>query len=297
MSRARGLVLVRAGRDHRFEALARLPRASRSWDIAFSFYDDSRLPGGAIVEWEHRYAGGKWDGIWQFFFTHDEALGGYDYYWLVDDDIEIDPKRLEDLFAYVRQHAFHLAQPALSHDSYFSHRLTLACPGFMHRHTNLVEIMAPLVSEGVLEKALPLFQETRSGFGLDWYWQTLVPEPTRQLAIIDCLPVRHGRPLGRHLRGAMYREGGTPEQERKQFVEEHGLKRLHAIATSGVMDGGLRVEGRLLIASLMAKGYWRARKLIAQRHWGAKETAMLLYRQLFASLGYTTFSIRENNDV
>lgn len=280
------MVLIRAGRDHRFESLLKLPRATRSWDIALSVYDESVLPMGSVCEWLHRHPGGKWDGIWQFFFENNAALSGYDYYWLVDDDIEASPQTVENLFAYVREQGFQLAQPALTHDSYFSHRLTLVCPGFIHRHTNLVEIMAPLVSAALLTKVLPLFQETRSGFGLDWYWQTLVPEPVRQIAIIDSLAVRHGRPLRQHLRSTMWRVGRTPEQEREQFVEVHRLTRLHAVATSGVTCEGGRIESRIRMASHMAWNYWRIRKQIVTRHWGIKETAMLLYRQLLAPLGY-----------
>lgn len=287
MSDSRGLVVVRAGRSHRFSALVNTPRATRSWDIALSFYDDSDLPAGGIVEWVHRCPGGKWNGIWRFFAEHGEALNGYDYYWLVDDDIETDAESIEALFAYVRRCGFQLAQPALTRDSYFSHRLTLACPGFLHRHTNLVEIMAPVISAKLLTQLLPFFRDTRSGFGLDWYWQTLVPEPARQIAIIDSLTVRHGRPLRQNLRGAMQREGISPEQEREQMVTVHGLNRLHGIATSGLTEDGRRIKTRARMAFRMAMSYWQVRNQITQRPWGIKETAMLLYRQLFAPLGYT----------
>lgn len=287
MSDSRGLVVVRAGRSHCFGALVHSPRATRSWDIALSFYDDSELPADGIVEWVHRCPGGKWNGIWRFFAEHGEALNGYDYYWLVDDDIETDTESIGALFAYVRHCDFQLAQPGLTRDSYFSHRLTLACPGFLHRHTNLVEIMAPVVSGKLLSEILPFFRDTRSGFGLDWYWQTLVPKPARQIAIIDSLAVRHGRPLRQNLRGAMQREGISPEQEREQMVTVHGINRLHGIATGGLTCGGRRIENRARMALCMALNYWRVRKQITRRPWGLKETTMLLYRQLFAPLGYT----------
>lgn len=286
MSGARGLVVVRAGRGHCFGALLHSPCAKRSWDIALSFYDDSEIPADGFVEWMHRCPGGKWNGIWRFFAEHGEALNGYDYYWLVDDDIEAKAESVEALFAYVRRFDFQLAQPALTLDSYFSHRLTLACPGFLHRYTNLVEIMAPVVSARLLTELLPFFRNTRSGFGLDWYWQSLVPEPARQIAIIDSLTVRHGRPLRQNLRSAMQREGISPEQEREQMATMHGINRLHGIATGGLTCDGQCIETRAPMALRMALNYWRVRKQIARRPWGLKETTMLLYRQLFASLGY-----------
>lgn len=286
MSSPRGLVVVRAGHGHRFEALLTLPRDTRSWDIALSFYDDCQPPSNAIVEWVHRCPGGKWDGIWRFFYEHGEALNGYDYYWLVDDDIEINAECIDALFSYVRTGLLQLAQPALTWDSYFSHRLTLACPGFLHRNTNLVEVMAPVLSTKLLATLLPLFRDTRSGFGLDWYWQTLVPEPAREIAIIDSLKVRHARPLRRNLRGAMQREGITPEHERDNLVRAYGLKCLHGIATGGTTSDGQRIEGRTRLALHMIFSYWRVRRQISRRDWAFRETAMLLYRQLFSPLGY-----------
>ena len=282
----RGLVLVRAGQGHRFAALTNIPAYQRSWDLAFSFYHHVALPTGSSVEWTHYYNGGKWDGIWNFFAVHPDLLHRYDYFWLVDDDIEIEPQWVDKLFDYVRRNAFRLAQPALTHDSYFSHRLTLACPGFLHRHTNLVEIMAPIISRDILEKVLPLFEHTRSGFGLDWYWQRLVPDPSKQIAIVDSLPVRHARPLGKNLRALMLQDGLAPEQERTLLASMLGINRIHCIATSGVTEDGKRVEGRMRMAYIMAKSLWRIRKQIIQRHWGVKETAVLVVRQVISPLGY-----------
>lgn len=286
MGGTRGLVVVRAGRGHRFSEMLSLPRSARSWDIALSFYDNTDIPASGCVEWLHRYVGGKWDGIWRFFSDYGEALSGYDYYWLVDDDIEVDCKNIDEIFDYVRRYDFHIAQPALTLDSYFSHRLTLACPGFLHRHTNLVEIMAPILSDILLKKLLPSFRDTRSGFGLDWYWQTLVPEPERQIAIIDNLAVRHGRPLRQNLRGAMQREGVFPEQEREQLAMVYGLNRLHGVASSGLTCDGQHCQNRFGMAFRMALNYWRVRRNITQRFWGVKETAILLYRQFFSPIGY-----------
>jgi hypothetical protein len=287
MSQARCLVLIRAGKDHCFSALTRTPRTNRSWDLALSIYDDTPVACGTQVEWVHRHPGGKWSGIWQFFAEHGAALNGYDYYWLVDDDVEIDAPGLERLLAHVRHHRFELAQPALTPDSYYSHRLTLACPGLRHRHTNLVEIMAPLLSAALLGRILPLIRDTDSGFGLDWLWQRMVPEPHRQIAIIDLTPVRHARPLRQHLRNAMASKGATPEQERSSLSKAHGLRRLHGVAIAALTSDGQCIQSRMRLALYMARGYWSIRQDITRRPWTAAQTVMLIYRQLFSPLGYT----------
>jgi len=283
----RALVLVRIGRSHSFSALLVAPASGRNWDLAVSHYDDTELPDGACVEWRHRYAGGKWDGIWHFFSAHPDALDRYDYYWLVDDDIEAQPELVEALFDYVRTEGFELAQPALTPDSYYSHRITLACPGFRHRHTNVVEIMAPILSARILHSVLPLFRYTRSGFGLDWMWQRFVTNPRKEIAIIDAFPVRHARPLRKILRPAMEAEGMTPEEDRARLVREYGAKRLHGVAFAGVTVVGRTLRGRLRMALALAVVHWRQRHQIDKRRWGMAETSALLYRQLFSPLGFS----------
>ena len=287
MSDPRGLVLVRLGQGHHFSRLLAVPATERTWDLAVSHYDDSDLPDGAIVEWRHRCSGGKWDGIWQFFRTNPEALAAYDFYWLVDDDIEADPAIVNALFDYVHTYGFELAQPALTTDSYYSHLVTLACPGFGHRYTNLVEIMAPILTRDTLHRILPIIQHTRSGFGLDWLWQRFVTDPCKQIAIIDALPVRHARPLRQTLRPAIEAHGTTPEDERARLVVAYGLSRLHGVAIAGVTQTGRILQGRIRMALALAITHWRQRKQIDKRPWGFKQTGLLIYRQLFAPLGFS----------
>lgn len=286
MKRARGLVVVRLGQNHHFDSLLAVPLESRSWDLAVSHYDDSNLPDGSIVEWSHRSRGGKWDGIWLFFEENPEAFAAYDFYWLVDDDVQTGPETVNALFDYVRQHDFELAQPALTLDSYYSHRVTLVCPVFRYRHTNLVEIMAPIISRRMLHRIYPIIQHTRSGFGLDWLWCRFVTHPRRQIAIIDELQVRHVRPLRQNLRPVLELQGTIPEVEREYLVNTYQLSPLHGISFAGVKKNGETVHGRLRMAWILSVAYWRQRSRIDKRPWDLRQAAMLIYRQLFAPLGF-----------
>jgi len=192
---------------------------------------------------------------------------------------------VEALFLYVRSHNFELAQPALTLDSYYSHRLTLRCPGFSHRHTNLVEIMAPILSRRVLERVMPLFATTRSGFGIDWYWQRVVDHPERAIAIIDAHPVGHRRLLRQHLRGIMRKDGVCPYEEREQLVKTLNLKCIHAIATAGTLEDGRFVSSRFRMAWRMIGTYWHARRLITARPWTIEDFIIFGWRQIFKPLG------------
>jgi len=287
MSHKRYLVLVRAGCSHYFGNLLAVPAADRSWDLGVSQYEAIALPDDAMIEWHHQYSGGKWDGIWHFFNKYPEALEAYDFFWLVDDDIETDPVTVNKIFEYVRAHNFELAQPALTADSYYSHQITLRCPGFRHRHTNLVEIMAPILARNTLLRILPIIQKTRSGFGLDWLWHQFVTNPRKQIAIIDDLPVRHARPLRTSLQPAMELHGITPEKERLCLAAAYGLNRLYGITYEGVTQTGRTLKGRIRLTLALAINHLRQRKDIDKRPWGFKQTILLIWRQLFAPLGFT----------
>lgn len=281
VSESRGLVVVRLGNDHRINCWLVAPRHSRKWDLALSLYDDVELPESCAVEIIHHAKGGKWDGLSRFFAEHQDLVGRYDYFWLVDDDIESSVQNVSALFDYVSTYGFDLAQPALSPESFYSHRLTLHCPGFAHRHTNFVELMAPVLSRHLLLRALPLFAETRSGHGIDWMWQRLAHDPRRTVAIVDAITVGHHRPLRRHLAPRLSAAGIDPASERAHLVRAWGVEREHAYAFAGRLATGQIIESRLLLTLLMVRSYWQLRQKVKRPAWRLKNFVVFTIKHLF----------------
>lgn len=279
---ARGLVLARVGAGHRLQGLLGIPAAARGWDLAFSVYDGTELTPADRVDLVHRYIGGKWDGIHAFFAANPERLAQHDLFWLVDDDIEVSGQQADALFAYVRSHGFELAQPALTHDSYYSHRLTLQCPGFRHRHTNFVELMLPVVQRHLLERVLPLCLGTRSGLGIDWVWHRYTRHPEQGVAIIDAIALPHRRPLNQHLRGRMRRAGIDTLEERRRLLAALGARRIYPVAFAGECDNGERVHSRLRMAARMMRAYWSVRRKLVRRPWSLRTFATFFLNQAFA---------------
>lgn len=277
---ARALVLVRIGSDHRMTSLLRVPRELRQWDLALSFYDHLATEQDWQYEYRHFYQGGKWDGIYRFFTEHSEIVERYDLFWLVDDDIETSPEQLDLLLAYVRAHQFELAQPALTLDSYYSHRLTLVCPGFAHRHTNLVEIMAPILSKRLLQRVLPVFAFTRSGYGIDWYWQKEVENPQKGIAIVDAYPVSHRRPLRQHLVSALRNDGICPLKEREVLVDKLKLKKIHAVGMAGEMKNGIKINSKYRMIKIMSYEYFKRRKKVITRPIKIIDIATIIFHHI-----------------
>jgi hypothetical protein len=257
-----------------------LSQEARNWDLALSLYDEVELPDSRPSEFIHRAPGGKWDGLSRFFAECPEVIQQYDYFWLVDDDIEAAPEVVNALFTYARTQDFDLAQPALSLDSYYSHRLTLHCAGFAHRHTNFVELMAPLLSRHLLKSALQLFTNTRSGHGMDWMWQRLARDPRQGVAIIDAVTVRHSRPLRQHLAARLSAAGISAASERERLVRDWAVEREHAYAFAGRLESGERIISRTRLAFLMVAAYWRARHEVTSPRWSMKNFLVFFFKHL-----------------
>lgn len=192
MSTNRNLVIVRAGEKslHR-----RWLEGARNWDLVVSWYGDAPyepVADEAVV----RIKGGIGDGLFKTFEALPHLLERYDRFWLPDDDIETDCETINRVFELTEEHGLAVAQPSLTHDSYFTHAHTLRSRSFHLRYTTFVEIMAPCLTRDRLKAVLPLFDDNPSLFGLDLIWARLDDDNRRRAAIIDAVSVRHTRPVG-----------------------------------------------------------------------------------------------------
>ncbi|GGK58224.1 DUF707 domain-containing protein [Amphritea balenae] len=280
----KGLVLVRTGCDHHIQNWLTHPRNLRSWDLAISRYQDIAFPDKHHIDYLHYFKGGKWDGIFNFFSDNPTLIEKYEYFWLVDDDIECDVLHIDKLFSYVAKNKFELSQPALTLDSYYSHKLTLQCPGFRHRHVSMVEIMAPILSKEQLKKSLPYFENTKSGCGIDWLWHKFVTEKYKKISIIDELAVCHSRPLGQHLKKEMKKVGKSSVREREQLMSECSFGRHHMIVYSGVLSSGKKIRNRFSASFYVLFFYLKNRKLFLNGEFSFYDYMKIIYNQFFCKI-------------
>src|SRR5690348_339257 len=86
----------------------------KDWDLAISYYGSKPQKNFPEASYVHRFQGGKWDGLYDFFVTHPDIVTRYDYFWLPDDDILTDTDTINRLFAGVERYHLELAQPSLT---------------------------------------------------------------------------------------------------------------------------------------------------------------------------------------
>ncbi len=222
MSRSgrRFLVFVRAGEKSLHRAW--LQGGERNWDLVVSWYgEEPYVPVADEIVLPAR--GWKWDVVAQQLREHPGLVERYDYFWIPDDDIEADAARISKIFDLTSEHGLAVSQPSLTPDSYFSYILMLQCPSFLLRYTDLIEVMVPCLSRDTLKRAMPFFEETPSGFGLDPVWTRLEEDNERKAAYLDAVAVRHTRPVGRFLMGRMKDAGQSPSDDLDRLSVRFGL--------------------------------------------------------------------------
>jgi hypothetical protein len=191
---SRNLVVVRAGDESLHESWLD-PAAERTFSLAVSYY--GKEP-GRWTETADRWVeakGPKWGPLADFLDTEWEWISQFDYIALPDDDLSATASDWNRLFGAMREFGFDLAQPSLDYRSFWTHQITAQRPAYRARSTNFVEVMTPVFSRWALERCLPTFRMSASGFGLDVVWPVILQKAGRQMGIVDEVAFGHTRPF------------------------------------------------------------------------------------------------------
>lgn len=168
----------------------------RDFDLAVNYY------GTRAGKWEgtadfyqHSPGAMKFPGAADWLGQNWALVSQYEYVALPDDDVSAAAHDWGTAFALMRQLGLDLGQPALTADCYWSHPITVQQTGYLGRYTNFVEPMVPVFSLAALERCLPTFKMSSSGFGLDWVWPELMLPSGMAMGIIDAVAFVHTRPV------------------------------------------------------------------------------------------------------
>lgn len=224
--RKKGLAVVRCGDASLHNQWA---QKTQSFDVAVSYFGNDAEKKFPEARYVHRLKAGKWDGIYAFFQAYPELCAAYDYYWFPDDDLALSAETADAMLALGESKGLDLFQIALDRNSYFTHLLTLQITGNHLRTTNFIEIMAPILSRRLFQRALPGFANTRTGFGLDFLWPQMVEDlrggDRYGCAIIDSLTMTHTRPIGSALKALVASDGGRSGRDELREVLGHVRRR------------------------------------------------------------------------
>jgi hypothetical protein len=221
MSSNRFLVIVRAGDASRHPEWTR-SSASRTWDLVVSYFGTDPVRYQDDVDRRVDDKGLKWHGL-HALLTREDFWRDYDFVWLPDDDLAVDQTVVDRLFAFMDGLDLDLAQPTLDWNSYYSHALTLRWPSFSVRFSNFIEIMAPCFKRTLLERCVPTFAESLSGWGFDYVWPRFLGEGVQRSALLDEVSVTHTRPIGGPSYDRLKTMGISPVDEARSTRRRHGV--------------------------------------------------------------------------
>lgn len=259
------LVVTRAGARTVCEGWLE-PAGARDFDLWISWHEAALEigPNASTARssvCEERRGGPNLAGLAALFAERRDELASYALIALLDDDIEIDARGLARLFERAAAGRYLICQPALSHDSFYSHALTLAQPAMSVRHVNFVEMMCPVFRAETLLECLPLFGAGLE-VGIDMLWCHLGEPRPGDHAIIDDVVVRHARPIGLRKAENGFAGGRRYEDDVAEASARYGLERTTPLAFDGVDRRGRRRASRLALAFAalgVADAPWRRR--------------------------------------
>jgi hypothetical protein len=208
-------------------------KAIKDFDVCLLFYHEEINNPELYKEVEFFYhlKGFKYFMLNDLFANiHPEWLDRYDYFYFLDDDIEIDTVSINTLFSLSRAFRTSISCASLSKDSFCSWPMFRQQSNSFCRFVGQIEVMAPLFSSQALKTCLPSFTGNRSSWGIDSVWSKLLGYPKDQLIVFDEVVMKHTLPVGG---GELYRKIQVdPHKDwddvvakfdaRKQNYEEYG---------------------------------------------------------------------------
>jgi hypothetical protein len=173
--------------------------AARDYDIALVYYGRCPTRFATLAAHADRLywtPGSKFQNL----IRHLDAIAALDYRytWVVDDDIALDPGRINRLFRITEQHGLAAAQPSLSPSGAYSYPTLLRrSRNTLLRHVNFVEVGCPVLSSQTLRQLLTVIEphiDLLTCWGIDILLSQHVFRPDAPFAVIDAITVRNPHP-------------------------------------------------------------------------------------------------------
>jgi hypothetical protein len=152
-----------------------------------------------------------------------EWLGEYEYFYFLDDDIEIDTLQINQMFLLSSAMQSMISQASLTKDSFCSWPMFKQDKNNFCRFVGQIEVMSPLFDLDSLKKCLPSFVGNRSSWGVDAVWSKILGYPEDKLMVFDTVTMRHTQPVGG---GELYvKIGVDPEEEWISITNAYGARK------------------------------------------------------------------------
>lgn len=184
-------ILISAVGKKAFEICKEWYMNDRNYDIMLIYYDNDGFEDFMYIsDYLILNKGFKYPLIYQLFNKDLGLLLKYEYFFFPDDDVRMTSGDINELFYFSKSQQISVCQPSL-YPKNFTWPITQHNPDTIFRYVSMVEIMCPLFSRDALEKCLPSFLESNSGWGLEVAWYRLLGSREYMFAIYDLVIAKH----------------------------------------------------------------------------------------------------------
>jgi hypothetical protein len=154
---------------------------------------------------------------------HPEWMEKYDYFYFIDDDVQIDTRDINRMFALSKANDTWISQASLTQDSYCSWPILKTKDTCYLRYLGQIEVMAPLFNKYALKICLEggTFITNNSSWGIDCAWTHLLGYSQTRLIVFDCVQMKHIHPVGK---GELYKKINDPYNDWMDVVKKYGTK-------------------------------------------------------------------------
>lgn len=187
----RNCIFTSAGRHNNISQW--LSEEGRSWDLITVYYGDDADMHHQLAEKSDIFLarkGSKFQNIHSFFQKNSECFQGYDYVWVMDDDLRISPIDIEKTFDIALRYDFWVCQPSFDVTGKISHAVTKHNSSTDVRIVDFVEVTCPLFRTDKLVQFLNKYDGSLVGWGIDyWYSHVLQSKDFYKFGIIDTVKI------------------------------------------------------------------------------------------------------------
>lgn len=199
----------------------------RDYDVLFIYYDKIESPRiSKLPDFYIKRSGFKYPILYYIFKKYPFLTKKYKYFFLPDDDVEIDSNAISSLFDFSTENKIAICQPSvLPLNSTIDITVNNSLTHF--RLVSSVEIMCPLFSKSALKTCLNTFNETQSGWGLGPVWSKLLDKQDNKVAICDTVIAFHSVPMDTS-KGGFYKAlnecGINPRSELEAIYLKYNIR-------------------------------------------------------------------------
>ncbi|HXS35435.1 MAG TPA: hypothetical protein VN721_01950 [Flavipsychrobacter sp.] len=201
-------------------------KQEKQFDVCLLFYHDTITNPELYsdVEYFFHLKGFKYQMINELLTRiHPEWLDKYEYFYFLDDDIEIDTRQINLMFLFSRAFGSWISQASLTKNSFCSWPMFKQQRNSFCRYVGQIEVMSPLFDASSLKQCLPTFVGNRSSWGIDAVWSKILDYPKDKLIVFDKVTMRHTLPVGG---GELYKKIGVdPQEEWVEITERYNAKK------------------------------------------------------------------------